>query len=96
MRCPHCHQPLPEMRLGVRLTPLKARIFDIVQRAGRDGIERNDLFGIVFGDQERRHSYHTLKAHIFEINELLADAGYRITGHSVARLEKLGGGVNGR
>ena len=28
--CPSCGQALPEMRLGVRLTPLKARIFDAI------------------------------------------------------------------
>jgi hypothetical protein len=61
--CPYCNQTLPEIRLGVRLTPLKARIFDLVQRGGRDGIDRADLFDIIFGDGE--HSRETLKAHIF-------------------------------
>jgi DNA-binding winged helix-turn-helix (wHTH) protein len=85
--CPYCSQPLPEIRLGVRLTPLKARIFDLVQRGGADGIDREDLFDIVFGGTGRCRE--TLKAHIFQINELIADEGYRITGRSVARLEKL-------
>jgi hypothetical protein len=84
--CPTCHQVLPETRLGVRLTPLKARIFDAVRRGGRDGIDRADLFELIFGGEP--HSRETLKAHIFQINELLEDTGYRITGHSVARLEK--------
>jgi hypothetical protein len=87
--CPYCNQPLPEIRLGIRFTPLKARIFDLIQRGGRDGIDRVDLFDIVFGNQERKRSYRTLKAHIYQINELIEDEGYRIVGRSVARLEKL-------
>jgi hypothetical protein len=85
--CPHCGQPLPEIRLGVRLTPLKARIFDLVQRGGRDGIDRSDLFDIVFGGTGRCRG--TLKSHIVQINGLIADEGYRISGRLVARLEKL-------
>lgn len=45
--CHYCGHPLPETRLGVRLTPLKARIYDIVQRAGIDGISAQDLWDIV-------------------------------------------------
>ena len=37
--CPLCHQPYPEVRLGVCLPPLKARIFDAISRAGADGID---------------------------------------------------------
>jgi len=87
--CPRCGQALPETRLGVRLTPLKARIFDLVRRSGADGIDRHELFDIVFGDDDahaRRHSYETLKAHITQINELIEDAGYRIEGRYAARL----------
>jgi hypothetical protein len=87
--CTCCGQTLPEIRLGVRLTPLKARLFDLVQRSGHDGIDRRDLFDIVFGDDDahsRKHSFSTLKAHIFQLNESIADTGYRIEGHSVARL----------
>jgi hypothetical protein len=41
----------------VRLTPLKARIFDLIQRGGDDGITCADLFDIVFGDG--KHSRET-------------------------------------
>ena len=87
--CQYCGQKLPEIRLGVRLTPLKARIFDLIRRGGQDGIDKRDLFDIVFGDGQ--HSRETLKAHIWQINELIEDEGYRITGHSVARLTKVSG-----
>jgi hypothetical protein len=85
-RCPYCNQLLPDIRLGVRLTPLKARIFDLIQRGGRDGIDRVDLFDIVFGGTGQCRE--TLKAHIFQINEAIEDSGYKIVGRSVARLER--------
>jgi hypothetical protein len=84
-----CGQPLPETWLGVRLTPLKARIFDLIRRGGDDGINRRDLFDIVFGNDDahsRKRSYRTLKAHIAQINELIDDTGFHIEGRCVARL----------
>jgi hypothetical protein len=79
MRCDRCGQALPEMRLGVRLTPFKARLFDLVRRGGIDGIHSNDLYSLLY--RERGSSRHTLKAHVWQINELIADEGYRIEGH---------------
>lgn len=100
-RCPHCDQILPEYRLGVKLPPLKARIFDFVSRAGRDGISWDDLFALVYdGDrtprvksqQREKQARAALKAHIYQINTEIKDGGYRIIGHgggrSVYRLEK--------
>ena len=86
--CPHCGQNLPEIRLGVRLPPLKARIFDLIQRGGRNGIDKRDIFDIAFDDQPKA-KLATLKTHIWQINELIADSGYRIVGHSVARLQAI-------
>jgi len=84
--CPHCQQPLPEIRLGVRLTAKKARIFDLVQRAGPDGIDGRDLFAIVFGEQEKEVKRDTLQSHVWQINDLIEDSGYRIKGYSTYRL----------
>jgi len=86
--CPHCQQPLPEIRLGVRLTPLRARIFDAVKRGGEDGIDRRDLVDLVYADEPTKPSLRTLKAHIFQINELIEDEGYRIAGRTMVRLVK--------
>jgi hypothetical protein len=91
--CHYCGQTLPEMRLGVRLTALKARIFDLVQRGGIGGIDREDLFDIVFGDSDVARS--NLKSHISQINELIEDSGYRIAGRSVARLEQINENLDG-
>jgi len=76
-RCPHCGQPSVIYRVGRRLTPLKARIFDAVKRAGKGGIDADDLFGLIFTEQ---HSRHTLKSHIWQINDLLEDTGTTIHG----------------
>jgi hypothetical protein len=78
MRCENCGQALPEIRLGVRLTALKARLFDLVRRSGVDGIHSDDLHSLLYPDGGG--SRHTLKAHIWQINELIADEGYRIDG----------------
>jgi hypothetical protein len=78
MRCDNCGQSLPETRLGIRLTPFKARLFDLVRRSGIDGIHSDNLYSLLYPDGGG--SRHTLKAHIWQINELIADEGYRIEG----------------
>lgn len=88
--CNYCGQALPEVRLGVRLTDKKARIFDLVQRAGPDGIDGRDLFDIVFGEQEKTVQLSCLKSHINQINELIEDSGYKIKGYSTYRLVRNG------
>ena len=75
--CPYCGQSLPEIRLNVKLSPLKARIFDIILRAGPDGISAADLHDVVFDNGQSRE---TLRAHIWQISDAIADAGYRIRG----------------
>ena len=78
MRCDNCGQALPEIRLGVRLTPFKARLFDLVKGGGINGIHSDDLYSLLY--PEGGSSRHTLKAHIWQINEMIADEGYRIEG----------------
>jgi len=66
-----------EVRAGVRLTPLKARIFDVVKRAGIDGIRLEDVNNIVFdGDA----APETIRSHVQQINELLAETDLQISG----------------
>ena len=78
--CSHCGQILPTRRLGVRMTPLKARIFDIVQRGGQDGVPREELRAIV------GLTMASIKAHIHQINESIEDEGWKIVGRGNARL----------
>ena len=72
--CPTCGQPLVDVRHGVKLTPLKARIFDAIEHAGEDGISTDDLFDIVFANDSRRPSISTLKAHVWQINQRMIGA----------------------
>ncbi len=79
--CPHCGQPIPETRFGVRLSPIKLRIFDVIERGGASGIDADDLFALIYA--ERGGVGRTaLKAHIWQLNDMLieAEAGVFIEG----------------
>jgi hypothetical protein len=72
--CPHCHQPLPRKpRAGAPLTALKARIFDLVRLSS--GIRTDEINAIVFNGKARRT---TIRSHIWQINEALAESGVEI------------------
>jgi hypothetical protein len=95
-RCSYCGQALPEFRLGCRLPDLKARIFDLVSRAGRDGIQGDDLFAAAYDDQPVRWKHerakrNTLKAHVHGINSSIRRAGYQIvcSGRNASSLYRL-------
>jgi hypothetical protein len=96
-RCPYCEQVLPEFRLGIRLPALKARIFDLVLRGGRDGIDLDDLWTLTYnGNAPNGHGNRgerkraTLRVHVNQINDEIKDAGYRIVcGSGAYRLENL-------
>jgi hypothetical protein len=87
--CEACRQSIADVRHGVHLTALKARIFDAIERAGASGIATRDLFDIVFANDTRRHSISTLKAHVWQINARLLGTGLHIYGRrSTFRLER--------
>jgi len=71
-----------ELRLGAQLTPLKARIFDLVKRSGIDGIEHRELFNMAFSNTPpKRRTQKTVKSHVWQINDAISDSGFRICGH---------------
>lgn len=84
--CSECGQPLPPYRLGVRLTPLKAAIFDAVKRRGESGdrIHAKELLHLL----REKSSVQGIKSHVWQINELLEDTAWRIDGHGGYRLVK--------
>src|SRR5579862_3705214 len=88
--CPHCGHPMHEIRCGAQLTPLKARIFDLVKRAGPDGIENKALYDMAFANElPKQRTRKTIKAHVWQINALIGVAGFRIRGWGgVYRLER--------
>jgi hypothetical protein len=75
--CPHCHQPVPECRAGVRLSPLKAHIFDVIKRAGFNGIPIEDINAICF---DGRATAVNVRTHIHQINDALAGTDFQIRG----------------
>jgi hypothetical protein len=75
--CPHCHQPIAHERLGVVLTPLKAAIVDRIKWAGDLGRSSEGLLRELYDDR-KPVGRSTLKAHVRQINELLAGTDYCI------------------
>lgn len=71
--CPCCGRKMPEMRLGVAMTSLKARVFDLVKR--QPGIGTSELT-----EQMGFRSDKTTQSHVFQINDALLDSGWRIVG----------------
>jgi hypothetical protein len=72
--CPHCHQPIVHERLGVTLTPLKAAIVDRIKWSGDLGRSSESLVR----DDRKPISMTTLKAHIWQINEMLTSTDWVI------------------
>jgi hypothetical protein len=72
MTCPYCHAV---ERLGVRLTPLKATIFDRIKRAGDFGVSSTELVGELY---DNRVAANTIKAHVWQINQLLTETTHII------------------
>ena len=66
-----------EWRAGVRLSPLKAHIFDVIQRAGADGIMIEDINAICF---DGRSTNVNVRTHIHQINDALAETDLQIYG----------------
>jgi hypothetical protein len=76
--CPQCHRPLGSARLGVFLPQLKAEILDHIKAAGDIGISSAELVnGDLYRDR-RPVRPDAIKSHIFQLNELLIDSGWRI------------------
>lgn len=65
------------LRGGVRMTPLKARLFDAIKAAGDVGISTNELLFKVY-EGERLPQRSVIKSHIWQINEILEDTGLKI------------------
>jgi hypothetical protein len=75
--CPHCHQPIREIRLGVQLTPLKAAIVDRIKAAGDIGISTAEIISAVYRDRSPIKPT-TIKVHIGQVNDLLVETDWRV------------------
>ena len=68
--CPCCGQTLVGMRAGVRMTPLKATIFDLIKAAGEIGVSSQEILDQAFRDRNVAGA-DIVKGHVFQINGLL-------------------------
>jgi DNA-binding winged helix-turn-helix (wHTH) protein len=59
------------------------QIFDLVERAGIDGIHVRELVGLVWPDKSE--SYYNLRNQISEINSRLCETDYEIRGNREPR-----------
>lgn len=76
-RCPCCQRPMPEIRYGVVLSPLKARIFDYVLR--HRGQSSYEIASAIFGNPDAALNF---RVHVCQINSLFAHTNVRIRGDS--------------
>lgn len=76
--CPYCRQFIKHERCGVPLTSLKAGIFDAIKQAGDFGVTSAEILGGELYRDRRRISTHTIKAHVWQINDLLEDTNWII------------------
>jgi hypothetical protein len=75
--CQACGQPIRFLRCGIRLPSLKASIFDLVKRAGDQGITSAEIVRELYVDR-KPPSKLTIKAHVWQINGVLAETDYSI------------------
>lgn len=64
--CECCGQSLQDVRGGVKLTPLKARIYDLIK--GRPGITRKELCELIYGTVSEGRMF-TIGSHVKQIRD---------------------------
>jgi hypothetical protein len=88
--CPTCGQTLPRPRPhGLRLSPLRTRLFEIVQRAGDNGITTADIADMLYADHPDggpQTAHKCIHVHVYNINKKLRPAGYEIKARNWGRL----------
>ena len=77
MLCPHCNQPMDNNRVGIRLSPLQAAIFDVIKASGDTGVTSQSIRTIVY-ENRRAPKLSAIKVHIWQINEVLQETEYMI------------------
>ena len=75
--CPFCHQTISVERFGARLPAFKAEILDRIRSSGDVGITTTELIADCYRDR-RPVRPTTVKAHVSQINDLLAATSWRI------------------
>lgn len=71
--CPSCGQPAPNLRLGIRLTALKADIFDAIKSRGSHQIKASEIASQIGYERP-----NVVKQHVLQINDMLEETDWRI------------------
>lgn len=78
-KCPHCGAVLKFNRVGIRLTPIKARLFDLIKASGDIGTSLTELASTVYPQASSPSRYvDSVKSHINQMNDILVETEYRI------------------
>jgi hypothetical protein len=75
--CPYCKRPIQVERFGIRLSPLKAALLDQIRSSGDIGISNAELLAADCYRERRPVSPTTIKAHVAQINDMLAATCWR-------------------
>ena len=75
MICPTCKQPVHDVRLGVRMTPTKVRLFDLVRMAGEEGCTAERINEKIW---DGKSTPTNVKSHVYQINEMIEETEYKI------------------
>jgi hypothetical protein len=76
-RCHYCGGEVPEM-FGLLLGAVSWRVLRAIADAGPDGIEKAELWRIIYGDRPIRNSSNLLTVHVSKLNTKLARVGRTI------------------
>lgn len=75
--CPCCGQRVL-IRLGVRLSPRLADIFDMIERSGLSGVASEVLIGVFYPDRPCEAARACLKSNISHLNVMLAETDFEV------------------
>lgn len=73
--CPHCGSVVANKRGGVPMTPLKSRIFDLIQL--QPGISNRDLCKLIY-ESVTPQKMIAIRSHISQIREKLMNSGITV------------------
>jgi hypothetical protein len=75
--CPCCGQRVL-MRHGVQLSPLLADLFDMIERAGKEGLYSEVLAGVFYPDKPLKDGRNCVKSNVAHLNARLASTDIEI------------------
>ncbi len=75
-RCPQCGHVLRHgtYRAGVRVGPVKALIFDLVEVTGRTGLTADGLYALLTAENHPMFR-QSMRTHLYQLRMLLASSG---------------------